>query len=75
MSKNELLKEFVKLTPAERDELWEALWTLEERHVLGKSAPTPEETAILDSEMEEYERDPQPGSPWPEVEARLRTKL
>jgi hypothetical protein len=75
MSKNELLKEFVKLTPAERDELWEALWTLEERHVLGMSAPTPEETALLDSEMEEYNRDLQPGAPWPEVEARLRTKL
>jgi putative addiction module component (TIGR02574 family) len=74
MSKAELLEEFTKLTPAERSELWDALWTLEERQLLGISTPTAEEKAVLDREMEDYQKDPQAGTPWPEVEARLRNR-
>jgi len=74
MSKAELLEEFTKLTPAERSELWDALWTLEERQLLGVSAPTAEEKAALDREMEDYQNEPRAGAPWTEVEARLRNR-
>jgi putative addiction module component (TIGR02574 family) len=35
-------------------------------------APTAEEKALLDRESEEYRHNPEAGSPWNEVEARLR---
>jgi putative addiction module component (TIGR02574 family) len=74
MSKAEILEEFAKLTPAERSELWDALWTLEERDLLGVGTPTAEEKGVLDQEMEDYKKNPQAGSSWSEVEARLRTR-
>lgn len=73
MSKAEILEEFAKLTPAERSELWDALWTLEERDLLGAGTPTAEEKGALDQEMEDYQKNPHAGSSWAEVEARLRT--
>jgi putative addiction module component (TIGR02574 family) len=72
MSKVELLEEISKLTPDERDEIWNALWTLEERHMLGANAPSDEEKAMLDREMEDFEKNPWAGTPWDKVEARLR---
>ena len=74
MSKAEILEEFTKLTPAERSELWDALWTLEERDLLGGSTPTAEEKDVLDQELNDYKKNPLTGSPWAEVEARLRKK-
>lgn len=74
MSKAELLKEFTKLTPAERNELWDALWALEERYLLGSSGPSTEEKAILDQELEEYRKTPGAVAPWSEVEQRLRNR-
>lgn len=74
MSKAELLEEFTKLTPAERSELWDALWTLEERDLLGVGTPTIEEKRMLDQEMDDYQKNPHAGSPWSDVEARLRNQ-
>jgi hypothetical protein len=74
MSKAELLEEFNRLSPAERSELWDALWTLEERKLLGISTPSAEEKAVLDHELEDYQKNPQAGTPWPEVEALLRNR-
>ena len=74
MSKAELLEEFAKLTPVERGELWDALWTIEERDFLGMTAPTMEEQKILDQEMDDYQKNPHAGSSWAEVEARLRSQ-
>ncbi|MCE0498145.1 MAG: hypothetical protein LV481_09395 [Methylacidiphilales bacterium] len=74
MSKAEILEEFAKLTPAERNELWDALWTLEERDLLGGSTPTTEEKNVLDQEMDDYQKNPNAGSPWAEVETSLRNK-
>jgi len=34
--------------------------------------PTAEEKALLDRELEEFQKNPEAGSTWPEVEARLR---
>jgi len=74
MSKAELLEEFAKLTPTERSEVWDALWILEERDLLGESAPTAEEKSVLDQEMNDYQTNPQSGSSWSDVEARLRNQ-
>jgi putative addiction module component (TIGR02574 family) len=74
MSKAELLEEFTKLTPTERSELWDALWSLEAQNLLGIQAPSDEEKLLLDREMDDYQKNPQAGSTWSEVEARLRTK-
>jgi putative addiction module component (TIGR02574 family) len=75
MSTTELIAEFAKLTPPERDQVWEAFCILEEQSLLAAPTSTEEEKAILDAEMSDYERNPQPGAPWTEVEARIRAKL
>lgn len=72
MSKAELLEEFAKLTPAERSELWDALWSMEERQILGINAPTDDEKSLLDREWEDYQKNPQAGSSWSDVKAKLR---
>jgi len=72
MSKAELLEEISKLSPEERSEIWDALWTLEESHLLGSISPSDYEKAVLDREMEDYEKNLWVGATWEEVEARLR---
>ena len=68
MSKAELLKEISKLTPTERGEIWDALWTLQEQDLL---EPSDDEKAVLDRELEDFKRNPWTGSSWEEVKARL----
>jgi len=74
VSKNELFEEFAKLTPDEQDEVWEALCALEEQRALGTPTPSEQEMALLDRETEEYEKKPQVGAPWTDVEARILAK-
>ncbi len=69
MSKEQLIAELEKLTPEERQEIFEAFWPQELR------GPTEEEKALLDREIEEYEKNPNVGEPWETVLARLRSKL
>jgi putative addiction module component (TIGR02574 family) len=69
MSKEQLVAELGKLTPEERWEIFEAFWPPELR------GPTEEEKAMLDREIEEYEKNPDAGEPWETVLARLRSKL
>jgi putative addiction module component (TIGR02574 family) len=71
MSKTELLQELEKLPPAERTEIFEALWKMEQLH---PGEPTEEEKALLDAEWADYLRDGKRGIPWEEVEAKLRKK-
>jgi len=71
MSKVEILAELPKLGVADRREIFDHLCDLEERDLLNGAA-TPEEKALLDRELEEYRRHPDAGSPWGEVEARIR---
>ncbi len=71
MSKAELIEEISKLAPGELAEIWDVLWTLEERHMLGSHAPSDHERAILDKELEDFEKNPWQGSSWEEVKARL----
>jgi putative addiction module component (TIGR02574 family) len=71
MSKMEILAELPKLELADRREIFDRICELEERDLLTGGA-TDEEKALLDRELEEYRRNPEAGSGWPEVEARIR---
>jgi hypothetical protein len=71
MSKMEILAELPKLDVADRREIFDWLCEMEERDLLNGGV-TPEEKALLDCELEEYRRNPEAGSTWNEVEARIR---
>jgi hypothetical protein len=75
MSKTEILQELPKLGMQERREIFERICELEENDLLGGVAPSAEEKALLDRELEDYARDPATGASWPEVEARLLAPL
>ena len=75
MSKAEILDELVTMSAEERLEIFERLCDLRERDLILNQGPTPEEKALLDRESEEYDRNPDAGSPWPEVEARIRKSI
>lgn len=66
MSKAEILEELPKLTRAERQEIAARIQEIESDEL------TKEETRILDRELEEFERNPDAGSTWEEVDARIR---
>ena len=72
MSKAEILKELPALQPDDRREIFERLCDLEERDLLAGHGPTAEEKTLLDREMEDYRKNPDAGSSWAEVDARLR---
>ena len=72
MSKAEIISELPKLGLAERREIFERICELEDQDLLNGDQPAPEEKALLDRELEEYRKNPEAGSTWPEVEARLR---
>lgn len=72
MSKAEILNELPKLRPGERREIFERIGELEEQDLLKGGEPTAEEKSLLDRELEEFRHNPQAGSTWAEVEARLR---
>jgi len=72
MSKSEILQELPKLALEERREIFERICELEEIHLLNGGEPSGEEKTLLDRELEDYRRTPVAGSPWHEVEARLR---
>jgi len=71
MSKMEILAELPKLELADRREIYDRICELEERDLLTGGA-TAEEKALLDRELEDYRRNPEAGSSWPEVAARIR---
>ncbi len=72
MSKVEILRELPKLAREERLEIFERICELEEDDLLKGGVPTPEERTLLDAELVNYQRSPDAGSPWPEVEDRIR---
>jgi putative addiction module component (TIGR02574 family) len=76
MSKSEILAELPKLTPAERQEIRLQLARLDGERWLDAVEPlTDAEKALLDSRLAAYERDPETGGSWQEVEERLRARL
>ncbi len=72
MSKTEILKELSRLSPQDRLDLFEHLCDLEERDLLRGVGPSAEEKAILDSELNQYSQNPEAGSSWSDVKARLQ---
>lgn len=76
MSKTEILSELPKLTPAERQEIRLHLARLDgEQWLDGDDPLTDAEKALLDARLAAYEIDPEAGSSWAEVEARIKTRL
>jgi putative addiction module component (TIGR02574 family) len=71
MSKMEILAELPKLELADRREIFDRICEMEESDLLTGGA-TDEERALLDRELEKYRRNPEAGSSWNEVEARIR---
>jgi putative addiction module component (TIGR02574 family) len=67
MSTVEILAELPRLSAEERAEVLRRLWSLEEQ-----SGPTETEKALLDRAQASYDSDRSEGTPWREVEARLR---
>jgi putative addiction module component (TIGR02574 family) len=67
----DLLEEALKLTPRDRLQLIGALWdTLSQEDI----PVTPEERALLDSRLADFEAHPDDQSPWPEVKGRLEKR-
>ncbi len=76
MSKAEILTELQKLTAAERQEIRLHLARLDGEQWLDADDPlTDAEKALLDARLAAYEKDPEAGSSWAEVEARIKAKL
>jgi putative addiction module component (TIGR02574 family) len=72
MSKLEILAELPKLESADRREILDRIWEMEEQDLISGNDATAEEKALLDRESDEYRRNPEAGSPWNQVEARIR---
>ena len=70
MSKMEILAELPRLDVADRREILDRIFDMEEREVLGGALP--EEKALLDRELTEYRDNPRAGSTWNEALTRIR---
>lgn len=70
MSKAEILSELPRLSLQDRAEILEHLWRLEET-----AGPSDAEKSALDEAQVAYDANPTAGTPWAEVEARLRQRL
>jgi len=76
MSKVEILEQLPKLTIEERNEIRLKLAELDGNSWLDDEEPlTDTEKALLEARLAAYERDPDAGSSWAEVEARIRARL
>jgi len=74
MIKTDILEELPKLGPEERRQIFERLCELEERDLLNGVGPTPDEKAMLDRELEEYQSNPSAGSTSEQVESPLLSR-
>jgi putative addiction module component (TIGR02574 family) len=73
MSKAEILDQLPKLSPVELQEIRDRICQLEEEELLsGRAQPSDAEKALLDRELEDFERDRNSGSSWEEVKSRLK---
>jgi putative addiction module component (TIGR02574 family) len=76
MSKVEILEELPKLTIEERQEIRQKLAELDGDGWLDADEPlTDAEKSLLDARLAAYEKDPDAGSSWAEVEDRIRARL
>ena len=75
MSTAEILQELPKLSPEERKEIRLKLAELDDDQWLDDDPLTDSEKALLEARLAAYEKDPDAGSSWAEVEARIRARL
>ncbi len=76
MTKTEILSELPKLSPAERKEIRQRLTELDGDGWINSTDPlTDAEKTLLEARFAAYEKDPEAGSTWEAVEARLRSRL
>ena len=76
MSTAEILQELPKLSPEERKEIRLKLAELDDNNWLDDDDPlTASEKALLEARLAAYEKDPDAGGSWEEVEARIRARL
>ena len=76
MSFNDVIAELPKLSAAERQELRQQLALLDGDDWTDSEDPlTNAEKALLDARLAAYAKDPDAGSTWAEVEARIKAKL
>jgi putative addiction module component (TIGR02574 family) len=76
MSKAEILAELPKLAPQERAEIRAKLDELNGDVWFDANEPlTQAEKALLEARLAAYEKDPDAGSSWEEVESRIRARL
>jgi hypothetical protein len=75
MSKAEILAELPKLTVEELAEIQAKLDQLAGEAWLDRGELTPDDRATLNETLAEYQKNPDAGSPWSEVEARIRSRL
>ena len=75
MSKTEILIELPKLTPAELVEIQTKLDELVGEVWIDGGELTDADKATLNNALAEYQKNPDAGSSWEEVEARIRAKL
>jgi hypothetical protein len=72
MSTAEILAELPKLKAQERAQVLQRLWELQEKD-LQNAGPSEQEKKILDQALAEFERDPNPGTPWREALQAIRS--
>ena len=78
MSKVEILQQLPSLPPGDRQEIREKLDELDavaSIEWLDNCELTDEDKRLLEERLAAIERNPDAGSSWEEVEARIRTKL
>ena len=75
MSKTEIINELPKLTAEELAEVQAKLDELTGEAWADGGELTDADKAALDAALAEYQKNPDAGSSWAEVEARIRTKL
>jgi putative addiction module component (TIGR02574 family) len=75
MSKAQIIAELPKLSPADRAEIQARLEDLAGEGWLEAGELSPAEKALLEGRLADYERNPDAGSSWQEVEARILANL
>jgi putative addiction module component (TIGR02574 family) len=75
MSKAEIIAALTTLSPEDRAEVQAKLDELAGNSWQGGGELTEDDKAALESALADYARDPNAGSPWDEVKARIQSRL
>ncbi len=75
MSKTEILAELPKLAPTDLAEIQAKLDELFGEAWIDNGELSDADTAALDAALTDYQQNPDAGSPWEQVKARIQDKL